>query len=158
MSTDTSTVQQILHNVFGEMLGLSCQLSQDDAAECNGSGVSALISIVGPTKQSLIVEAPQETARRIAAAMYQSPAESLGEADIHDAVAEIANIVGGNMKGTTDGESRLSIPRVTADISAAASPGERRLHLLVADHPLLVRWSSPSPVTVCNGPDETVRS
>lgn len=62
--------------------------------------------------------------RRAAAAMFGTPAESLSLDDLTDALGEITNMTGGNVKALLPGPSRLSLPSVVngADFSIS-SPG-----------------------------------
>jgi chemotaxis protein CheX len=53
--------------------------------------------------------------RRAASAMFGAPPESLTLADLTDALAEITNMTGGNVKALLPGPSRLSLPQVVTD-------------------------------------------
>lgn len=62
--------------------------------------------------------------RRAAAAMFGAPAESLSREELVDALGEITNMTGGNVKALLPGPSKLSLPSVVpgADFSVV-SPG-----------------------------------
>lgn len=53
--------------------------------------------------------------RRAAAVMFGAPAEGLTHAELTDALAEITNMTGGNVKALLPGPSRLSLPHVVTD-------------------------------------------
>ena len=86
-------------------------------------GVAATISIDGAWKATLEVTLSEPLARRFAAAMLSDDPGALELDDITDAIGELANIVGGNVKGLLDDEldPRLSLPTVTTDL--ASIPG-----------------------------------
>ncbi len=63
---------------------------------------------------------PRKTAVAIASNMFDMSEDELTEAEIRDALGEIVNMVGGNLKGIVEGESSLSLPCVC--ISAGSAP------------------------------------
>jgi chemotaxis protein CheX len=65
--------------------------------------------------------------------------EPQGEAELVDAIGEIANMTGGNVKALLPGPSVLSLPEVAAG-TAAAVPGRpvSRLAFAVDSSPLVV--------------------
>ena len=140
MSVDAKTMHQILWNVFDEMLGLPTGHCETAPAHRQNT-VAALICIFGQTNASLIVEAPEKTAELIAATMFRAPPESLCERDVLDAIGEISNMIGGNVKGTFTGKSSLSMPNVaTQNSSDPMRPNEQHTWINVDNRPLMVRW------------------
>jgi CheY-specific phosphatase CheX len=62
----------------------------------------------------------------VAAAMFGMDDGQASEADVHDAIGEIANMTAGNVKGLVSGYSRLSLPTVTEGTRLSISmPGSR---------------------------------
>ena len=53
--------------------------------------------------------------RRAAAAMFAAPAESLFYTDLVDALGELTNMTGGNVKALLPGPSRLSLAYVATN-------------------------------------------
>ena len=92
-------------------------------------GPAATISIGGPWTATLEVVVTRPLARRFAADLLQVEADELSEDDVHDALGELVNVVGGNVKGIVDdgGRSTLSLP-VVADACPSVTGG----HLTVA--------------------------
>jgi len=83
--------------------------------------------------------------------MFALPEEQLSDADIHDAVGELSNIVGGNIKSLLPPPTSLSIPFVETPDTRSASEEDWRFssaldsEVLLAwhDEPLIVRvWRS----------------
>ena len=74
--------------------------------------LSAIIRISGGWDSLVQVLTPRKTAIAIASNMFAMDEDQLSEAEIRDAVGEIVNMVGGNLKGIVEGESSLSLPCV----------------------------------------------
>ena len=130
---------ELTRNTCESMLGLPLQ----SAEECSLSApnVAASVRISGEWNAIVQVGGSESTARKIASAMFSQPAEDLSNTDIMDAFAEIANMVGGNVKGMFDGECQLSLPCVDndADLSQWRGSDPAPQWFLLADEPLGVR-------------------
>ena len=82
------------------------------------------IHVSGAWNGLIKVSMSEALARRAAAAMFGASAESLSAADVTDALGEIANMTGGNVKALLPGPSQLSLPSVvTGDDFSVISPG-----------------------------------
>jgi chemotaxis protein CheX len=110
MTIDEQTLQQVVNDVCSGMLGLHMEPS-DDVCE-DKDALSAVIKISGGWESLVQVLTPRKTAVAIAASMFAMSEDELTEAEIRDAVGEIVNMVGGNLKGISEGESSLSLPCV----------------------------------------------
>jgi chemotaxis protein CheX len=92
-----------------------------------------------------VVETTDAGAHAIAASMFDLMAEDLADADLVDAVGELANIVGGSVKSCIDGHARLSLPAVE---KARAEDCHGSLLMSVSSwqgHPLRVSVRIPVP-------------
>ncbi len=81
----------------------------------SGDVVSASIAIGGPWTATIYVAFTAEAARIVAAALVGLEADEIGDDDIADAIGELANIVGGNVKGIVSDQGdgwTLSLPTV----------------------------------------------
>ena len=148
MAIDSETMRQIISNVFDEMLGLpTCHT--DSFGELNEKRYVASIRISGAADETIVVEAPVESARCIAESMFAADPESLESEEVQDAVGEIVNMIGGNVKGTYEGDSALSLPCVSDALSESTwTDGESdACFLTVADKPVLIRWRDNCAVT-----------
>lgn len=87
---------------------------------------SASVSVNGGWQGMVTVELTEYAARTLTRAMLalpdESPDDELGDADVADAVGELVNMVGGNIKSLMPGPSALSLPSVAA--GRAAFPSE----------------------------------
>ena len=88
--------------------------------------VCSSISIGGPWSATLLLFCTTELARRTTATLLGIEPDEVETADVHDIVGELANIIGGNIKGFVSdsvGEWSLSLPVVSAGMHTV--PGSR---------------------------------
>lgn len=79
------------------------------------SECAASVTIEGAWNGSLVVCCSRALAQRVAATMFHCDSEELREALWSDAMGEIANIIGGNIKATLPAPSQLGLPRYYTD-------------------------------------------
>ena len=115
MTIDEQTLQQVVSDVCTGMLGLELEPSEHSGCD----ELSAVIRISGDWDSLIQVLTPRRTAVAIASNMFAMSEEELSEAEIRDAVGEIVNMVGGNLKGIVEGDSALSLPCVGECVGAA---------------------------------------
>ena len=149
MTIDHTMMGQIISTVFDEMLGMPTSPAGSDDGCCDQNRIIASIRISGSTEQLVVVEAPAATACLIGETMFDAEPGTLPEEEIQDAVGEVVNMIGGNVKGIYDGDSTLSLPCVSRENGRVTEPqaGERA-YVHVAGSPLLVRWHDMTPSTV----------
>jgi chemotaxis protein CheX len=110
-------VQSAATRVFTTMLGMELNLLppfEERADPVPSEGVFAQISLVGACSITTLVNCSAEVACSIASAMLMSECGSV-DAEVLDAMAEIANMIMGNVKTDLDtqlGSGNLSIPTV----------------------------------------------
>ncbi len=74
------------------------------------------IDIQGDVDLRVMLAVDQETGERITRALLQLPEESeVEDADFADAVGEIVNVVGGNLKSLAMDSGRLTLPQVSRE-------------------------------------------
>ena len=104
--------------VWEAFLGLTAEpVPPDDAVV--GSCYSSCVHISGAWEGSVNLVLPEALARTVAAAMFDLPPADVSADDLTDAVGELANIIGGNVKGfvsDTDSTWSLSLPVVSAGV------------------------------------------
>lgn len=116
--------------------------------EPSGCECAASVSIQGAWNGALVVCCSRQLAQRVATTMFQCEDDELREALWSDALGEIANIIGGNVKAMLPSPSQLGLPRFHVDwqlgpagqsragqIVAFRSDGEP-LHILLLDEPV----------------------
>jgi hypothetical protein len=80
-----------------------------------GSRLQASVSVTGAWRGQVLLELEEETAVAVARAMLAvDEADEVGEEDVTDAVGELVNMIGGNVKSLMSSPSTLSLPMVVA--------------------------------------------
>lgn len=146
MPVDVSTMNQILCNVFEQMLDLSIATEQAEIPALQQQRLLASIRITGGDEELMVLEAPLSTAQRIAETMFAADPGTLSDEEIRDAVGEIVNMIGGNVKGTYNRESALSLPCVWSEpgevpVDASEFNEAHVIHFAVEGCPVLIRWT-----------------
>ncbi len=104
--------------VFGEEVLTAFLLDQDQAAAPqpgDGAGrVHASIAVSGGWSGRVTLDVSRTGADVLAARMLQ--ADEVSEADVVDAVGELVNVLGGNVKGLLLEESALGLPQVSTTV------------------------------------------
>jgi chemotaxis protein CheX len=95
----------------------SCFLGADEELlpafeprDATAHGYVASVTVTGAWNGHVILELTEESAVRAARAMVASTEVAPGE--VADAVGELANMIGGNLKGLVQAPSRLGLPLV----------------------------------------------
>jgi chemotaxis protein CheX len=96
------------------------------ALPTDGRAVTSCVHISGDWNGTVSVGLPWSLAVEVAATMFGLPSADLSDADVLDAVGELANIAGGNVKGMIEGPADLSLPVVAEGVGfVLAVPGSR---------------------------------
>ncbi|GAA3531329.1 chemotaxis protein CheX [Nocardioides daeguensis] len=107
---------------------------------------SAATTISGGWQGVVTVELDEALARRLTMRMLALPAdEQASDSDVADAVGELVNMVGGNVKSLMPGPSVLSLPAVAAGRAAFSSDSALacRVDLVWQDAPVRVSVHVP---------------
>ena len=143
-------LQQITMDVCQSMLGL--ELVPVNSPIDSARLLVAAVEIRGARHTVVEVFAHDQLMASIAETMFASERGSLTEAEIRDAFCEIANMIGGNVKGSFGEEADLSLPIFgSADDSLENLPqGSLRTTFDCCGHPLTIVLrevvSNPEPV------------
>jgi chemotaxis protein CheX len=104
-------VNQIVENVFQTMMGMEVR-AVDVPFPPSGDVITAAISLAGTWKGAVLVECGLPEAFLFTSRMIGiDPPTSLND-DVRDALGELANMVGGNLKSVLPGGVALSLPTV----------------------------------------------
>jgi hypothetical protein len=100
---------------------------------------SAWVEVVGPWTGSVVLSCLPETATELTRALLgaQAPAE-LEREDVEDALGELANVLGGNVKAVLPGPSALGLPEVGTPPSTGSPADTCRVALVWRGQPLTV--------------------
>ena len=110
---DEELFLELASNVFELMLQIPVQSSTPSDTPASPTDYLSRISMSGTASLQVAVRAPEQTAIQIASTMFKESPDSLTEEDVRDAVGEITNMVGGNLKGLGDGNSKWTLPSVS---------------------------------------------
>ena len=105
-------VAEVAGAVWDSFLGLPLQLSPDSPEPAAG-GMSGVVTISGAWRGAVVLQCPSEHAVAAAEAMFAAQPGSLSPAEVADALGELTNMVGGNLKNLLPEPTSLSIPSVS---------------------------------------------
>jgi chemotaxis protein CheX len=131
------TIHEITCAVFESVLGLS--VHPGDGTVDDSPRLVFSVDVHGAWSGSVHLDIGTTFAHSLAHRMFGD--EPISEADVVDAMGELANVIGGNMKGLLPGPSSLSVPRsggvikVTAKEHRFTSNGNA-LRVAISDHPV----------------------
>lgn len=137
-------LEQISASVCRDMLGLNVQPRPIESQTSNA--IVAAIRISGDWNTILEISTTPRAAQLVAQSMCGLTSEEMSEADIKDALGEIANMIGGNIKGALPGDSKLSLPCV-GDHDQFPSDAQTGLSidLSLEEQPFRVSMDTPAP-------------
>jgi chemotaxis protein CheX len=118
MKISSEELEQLTRDVWATMIGLD--LADAVMAENPDPGVTSQIEIHGDEQATLRIDCSMDLARQVAARLFDMPPEELELELILDAMGEMANVIGGQVKGRWSGAVKLSLP-VTKEIGEVDS-------------------------------------
>lgn len=108
-----AAIEQIVTTVWQEVLGLPLEPCTP-APSCSGTpDLSVCVHIAGAWNGAVLVWPNHQIALRAASLLFAISPSEVRHADIQDGMAELGNIVAGNLKSLLPGPSMLSLPTVT---------------------------------------------
>jgi chemotaxis protein CheX len=121
--------QEVCNGFLGMPVELCPQVPPPPEEEI---ALTVCVRFTGAWKGALILGCPAELARRVAAVMFRSQPDQVTTGDARDALAELTNMIGGNLKALLPAPSRIGLPTVTKGNSARLRVcGDRILNQLV---------------------------
>lgn len=100
-------VNELTRSVFLSVIGVDAEpLSH---GHTDSEGLTFTVDVTGEWSGSIHFSVERELALELARRMLER--DDVDESDIVDAMKEVANMIGGNVKGLVPGPSRLSLPR-----------------------------------------------
>jgi len=141
MNPTKEALHAIMESVWANVLGLTVQANPE--AQHPSTHATGCIHITGAWEGVVLLQVDYTLAQRLAAAMFAMETAEVGDAEIIDAIAELANIIGGNVKALVPQPSALSLAS-----TLQGPPSEQffpqvvtvcMLHLLCEDAPLTLQ-------------------
>lgn len=121
--TDEDLIE-MMTQIWDTMIGEA--LSTDDIAEGQTFGMHSSVDIESPdgSTVAVVIECGAALASRLAEVLFSMPADEVADEDAADAVGELANIFGGNVKGVLALSATLTLPKVVVgSMEPEAYPG-----------------------------------
>lgn len=141
MPLDDETIRDLTRTVWETVLGLPADEGADGAVA--GDAIRASVDIRGEWVGTVSLSFSHVLARKLTAAMLAMPEDEATADLVRDVSGELANVIGGNVKGLLPGRCSLSVPRVEG--AAAARAEERRVWFYCAGEPFVVAVFSGLP-------------
>ncbi|MDB5346058.1 MAG: hypothetical protein JWP89_4435 [Schlesneria sp.] len=138
---DEETLTQVTSDICDTMLGLPLSPVSDDPVE--QLPLTAQVRISGEWNATVEIATTRQLAMLIAVRMFSLDPSQIQTDDLYDALGEMANMVGGNVKGIMNGELDLSLPSVAERGAQTAIAVGRATVVRIAcsDEPLIVTLS-----------------
>jgi chemotaxis protein CheX len=144
-SLTSEAVAEITQEIWSALLSAECTPLL--AGDVTGQDLVAVTEISGEWNGTVCLSCSQTAARNATAVMFGMSDDELTPADITDAVGELVNVVGGNIKSLVPGPSVLSIPTVS-EAHLVRLPS----HLELAQEVRFAWMAEPIVVTVWTEP------
>jgi chemotaxis protein CheX len=105
---------QLVEGIWSSMLDLQVK-QDDDAAGADGTRpfMTGCVQISGGWEGAVTLECSAVLATRAAELMFAMEPGEASEDEVRDALGELTNMTGGNIKSLVPGPSTLSLPAVT---------------------------------------------
>ena len=117
-------ITEITRMVFDTVLGLEAVPAEGAAPPVDAPGMLAgAVQISGAFEGTVTVSCTTALAVHAAAILFDVPDGAATESDTRDALSELVNITGGNLKPLVPGPSKLSLPQ----IATGGAPGDGKL-------------------------------
>lgn len=120
-------IQMVTENVFASLTDFSVVVVPADSVDRDGRRyVTAAVSVTGEWEGTIACACSDELARAVTGAFFAVDPDAADPSEIIDAVGEVANMIGGNIKALMPAPSQLSLPTVTTGIDYVVTfPGTR---------------------------------
>lgn len=115
---------QYTENIWNSTLGLDAQPTEDEfRLQGQGNTLAGCVQITGSWEGAVAIICPMPLAEQAAKIMFGLKDDPASSDDIQDALGELANMTGGNIKSLLPEPSYLSLPAVTVTDCGFRMPG-----------------------------------
>jgi chemotaxis protein CheX len=135
---DEATVQEIADQAWAALVGEE-EVLVPLPGELPEDSLSSWVDVVGPWTGTVVLSCGRLAALQLTRALLRehAPAE-LDEEDVADALGELANVVGGNVKAVLPGPSVLGLPEVGVAPRIPSPADTCRVAVQWRGHPLTI--------------------
>ncbi|MGY1740544.1 MULTISPECIES: chemotaxis protein CheX [unclassified Blastococcus] len=136
---DEATVTEIAEQAWSALVGEE-EFLVPLPAPLPAATLSSWVTIAGPWNGVVVVTCGRDTAAELTRALLREHAPAQLEAeDVEDALGEIANVVGGNVKAVLPGPSALGLPQTGTTPPPVLTPEDScRVEVLWRGQPLTI--------------------
>lgn len=121
-------IRSITEKVWTTMLGLDVQDAATWSVSDNAPDVlTGFVQITGAWGGSVVLRCPTPLARRVAAVIFDVDPEKVSGMQVVDALAELVNVTGRNIKRLLPQPSKLSLPTVVTSAARHHVPDGRAI-------------------------------
>lgn len=125
---------ELAQTVWSSMLDLEIDRATDVDGKVGDRSMTALVQITGDWEGAVTIECASKLATRFAVSMFAMEEDELDDEMIRDAMGELANMTGGNVKGVAPGENTLALPTVSEGVEGGIHiPKSKVLNKVVAE-------------------------
>jgi chemotaxis protein CheX len=111
-------------SIWKSILSLDVQPAHNGSADSgNNYALAGCIQITGAWNGTVTMHYPMSLAKQVASIMFDLHGEPVGKELIQDALGELTNMTGGNIKSLLPEPCFLSLPAVAVTNSAMRVPG-----------------------------------
>ena len=113
MTIAVADVLTLVDEIWLTTLGLATRPASADHTLPDGEPtLDGIISITGGAQVTVVLQVPKPLCAKVAAAMFNLGTRTPRSEDMQDAVGELTNMLGGNIKALLGGDCHLSLPAV----------------------------------------------
>jgi chemotaxis protein CheX len=112
---NTETIVEMTQEIWTALLADEGHL-RPGGGGTEGGEMSATITIAGEWNGTCCLTCSGPAARHAAMVMFGMTEDEITDEEVRDAIGELINVVGGNLKGVLPGPTELSLPTVHADM------------------------------------------
>jgi chemotaxis protein CheX len=112
MNYNPKEILQIASIIWETTLGLPITPEIFAGPPSASRSTAACIQITGAWNGAILLDCPADIARLVASIMFSTDEDKVSVNDLQDAVAELANMIGGHVKALLPGTCYLSLPAV----------------------------------------------
>ncbi len=142
---DELTVESIARDAWTALVGED-EILVPTPGDLPADALSSWVDVVGPWTGSVVLTTDARTAAELTRALLGETApEPLEDEDVADALGELANVVGGNVKAALPGPSGLSLPEVGAAPAVRNPADVCRVDVLWRGQPLTISVQGALP-------------
>jgi chemotaxis protein CheX len=135
MNLNNTDIVQIVSTIWQSLLGIEAVTETELPIAISGS-MATCVQITGEWQGAVILGCGESFATKAATIMFETPQKDRNRTDMQDAVAELTNMIGGNLKGLLDlpHACQLSMPSVVvgADFTTRV-PGSRVINRIALE-------------------------